>query len=142
MFAYPARFTPEPEGGFTVTFRDVPEAITWDETRDKAARMAVDALETALSDYVDGRHPLPSPSVPEDGEVAISLSPLGTAKVGLYRAMQTQGVGKAELARRLQCHLPQVDRLLDLTHRSKLEQLELALAAVGKRLTVDVADAA
>ena len=27
MRAYPARLTPDPDGGFTVTFRDVPEAI-------------------------------------------------------------------------------------------------------------------
>lgn len=28
MRAYPATLTPDPDGGFTVSFRDVPEAIT------------------------------------------------------------------------------------------------------------------
>jgi antitoxin HicB len=28
MHAYPAALSPNPDGGFTVTFRDVPEAIT------------------------------------------------------------------------------------------------------------------
>ena len=56
--------------------------------------------------------------------------------------MQEQGVGKAELARRLDVHLPQVDRMLDLCHASKLEQIEAALNALGKRLVVDIADAA
>jgi len=37
---------------------------------------------------------------------------------------------------------PQVDRLLDLGHASRLDQIEQALAAPGKRLTLDVADAA
>jgi hypothetical protein len=35
-------------------------------------------------------------------------------------------VGKAELARRLDCHLPQIDRLLAMTHGSQFEQLEAA----------------
>jgi antitoxin HicB len=38
--------------------------------------------------------------------------------------------------------MPQVDRILDLCHASKLEQVETALAALGKRLVVTVADAA
>ncbi len=33
---------------------------------------------------------------------------------------------------------PQVDRLLDFSHASKLDSLEDGLAAVGKLLTVDV----
>ena len=38
----------------------------------------------------------------------------GMAKTALYEAMREQGVGRAELARRLRWHLPQVDRVLDL----------------------------
>jgi len=32
--------------------------------------------------------------------------------------------------------------MLDLCHASKLEQIEAALTALGKRLVVDIADAA
>ena len=142
MLAYPAQFVSEPEGGFTVTFRDVPEAITCGDTEDEAALMAVDALETALSIYVDGRRPLPLPTAPDTGERLVALSALGMAKVGLYNAMRERGVGKAALARQLNCHLPQIDRLLDLCHASKLEQVEAALAVLGKRLAVEVLDAA
>jgi hypothetical protein len=49
---------------------------------------------------------------------------------------------QAELARRLNCHLPQIDRLLDLDHASRLDQLESALRAVGKHLHIDIRDAA
>jgi hypothetical protein len=38
--------------------------------------------------------------------------------------------------------LPQVNRVLDLRHASKMEQVETALAALGPRLIVDVAKAA
>ncbi|MSO93728.1 MAG: type II toxin-antitoxin system HicB family antitoxin [Rhodospirillales bacterium] len=142
MRAYPARFISEPEGGFTVTFRDVPEAITWGEDRPEALSMAGDALETALSTYVDRRLPLPRATKLRRAEALVPLSALGAAKAALYETMRRQGVGKAELARRLDCHLPQIDRLLDLCHSSKLEQVESALAALGKRLLIGVRDAA
>ena len=60
----------------------------------------------------------------------------------LYTAMRTAKIGKAELARRLNCHLPQVDRLLDLRHASRLDQLEAAFGALGKQLSVQVSEAA
>ena len=56
--------------------------------------------------------------------------------------MLEQKVGRAELARRLRWHLPQVSRVLDPRHASKMEQVEVALAALGLRLIVDVARAA
>ncbi|MGC2523706.1 MAG: hypothetical protein WA417_13890 [Stellaceae bacterium] len=70
------------------------------------------------------------------------LSALGMAKAALYDAMRAQGVGRAELARRLRWHLPQVNRVLDLRHASRMEHVEAALAALGLRLVVDVAGAA
>jgi hypothetical protein len=40
--------------------------------------------------------------------------------------MTEQGIKKAELARRLGWHIPQVDRLFDLRHASRLDQIETA----------------
>jgi antitoxin HicB len=70
------------------------------------------------------------------------LPALTAAKVLLYRAMREAGVRRADLARRLGWQGPQVDRLLDLGHASRLDQIEQAPAALGKRLSVDIADAA
>ena len=50
-----------------------------------------------------------------------------------------QGIKKAELARRLGWHTPQVDRLFDLRHASRLDQIEAAAAALGRHLEVRVA---
>jgi antitoxin HicB len=142
MRAYPAALTPDPDGGFTVTFRDVPEAITEGDSREEAVLRAEDALESALAMYIAAKEPLPSPSKPEAGEVMVPLSALGMAKTALYDAMREQSIGRAELARRLRWHLPQVARLLDLRHASRMEHVEAALAALGLRLIVDVARAA
>jgi antitoxin HicB len=56
--------------------------------------------------------------------------------------MREQGVGKAELARRLGWYLPQVDRVLDVQHRSGLDMMDAALGAIGQRLHVTAAIAA
>jgi len=138
MRAYPARFQPAKEGGFTVTFRDVPEAITEGDTLDEAMAAAVDALESALSFYIDDRKPLPKPGALKRSERMVGLSAIGMAKTALHEAMLAEKVNRAELARRLSCHLEQVARLLDLTHASKFEQLERALAAVNRKMVVSV----
>ena len=142
MRAYSAMLMPDPDGGFTVTFRDVPEAITEGDNREEALLRAEDALESALAMYVAADEPLPtaSPALPE--ETIVPLSARGMAKTALYEAMREQGIGRAELARRLRWHLPQVNRVLDLRHASKMEQIETALATLGLRLIVDVAKAA
>jgi len=142
MRAYPANLLPDPDGGFTVTFRDVPEAITEGDNREEALLRAEDALESALAMYVAAKEALPLPSPAQSGEVLVALSALGMAKAALYDAMREQAVGRAELARRLRWHLPQVNRVLDFRHASKMEQVEAALAALGLRLIVDVARAA
>ena len=142
MRAYPATLTPDPDGGFTVTF---PRRARGDhrgrQPRGSLLR-AEDALESALAMYVMAKEPLPTPSAAQPGEAMVLLSALGMAKSALYEAMREQGVGRAELARRLRWHLPQVARVLDLRHASKMEQVEAALAALGLRLIVDVARAA
>jgi antitoxin HicB len=51
-------------------------------------------------------------------------------------------VRKAELARRLWISRPQVERLLDLSHRSRLDQIEQAFRVLKKRLELSVEDAA
>ena len=138
MFSYPVTLTKD---GDTIlaTFRDVPEAITFGADKEEALLNAVDALETGLSFYVESRKPLPVASKLKRGERAVSPTALECAKLGLYQAMTEQGIKKAELARRLGWHMPQVDRLFDLRHASKLEQIEAAALALGRHLEVRIA---
>ena len=138
MLDYPVILQAQPEGGFVVTFPDVPEAITQGEDEDEALLYAVDALESALSFYVDDRKPLPSPSKPRRGQRTVRPSALECAKLGVYQAMTEQGIKKSELARRLGWHMPQVDRLFDLRHASKLDQIEAAARALGRHIEVSV----
>ena len=138
MLDYPVVLEAQTEGGFVVTFPDVPEAITQGEDVEEALLYAVDALETALSFYVDARKRLPVPGKPKRGQRTVRPSALECAKLGVYQAMMEQGIRKAELARRLNWHVPQVDRLFDLRHASKFEQIQMAATVLGKRLVLNV----
>ena len=100
MFDYPVTLNPDGDT-VLVTFADVPEALTFGGDEEEALLHAVDALETALSFYVEARKPLPVASKPRRGQRTVRPSALEGAKLGLYQAMTEQGIKKAELARRL-----------------------------------------
>ncbi len=136
---YPAHLEAAEEGGFVVTFPDVPEAITQGDDEDEALMRAVDALETALSFYTDAGRDLPRASKAKRRQRVVSPSALACIKLAIYQTMRDQGVKKSELARRLGWHMPQVDRLLDLNHASRLDQAEAALSSLGHKLEVLVA---
>jgi len=140
-WTYPAKLSRDDSGAIVVTFPDVPEAITYGDTRVEALAHAIDALETALSIYVDDRRPLPKPSPPR-GRPTVTPSLQARMKLELYQAMRRRNLRKSELARRMGVHAPQVDRLLDLTHASRIDQIEAALTALGQRLDVATRDAA
>ena len=114
-----------------VDFPDFPEAHTWGDDRDEALARAVGALATIIGACMRDRQPVPPPSSRKRGPT-VPLPPLTVANVELYNAMLEQKVSKAELGRRLNWHLSQVDRVLDLRHASRMDQIEHALAAVGK----------
>ena len=139
--AYPVEFERDTNGTLLVTFPEFAEAVTFGEDESDALLRAVDALETVLAARMDDREEIPLPS-PAAGRPCAVLPALTAAKVLLYRAMREARVGKADLARRLGWHGPQIDRLLDLNHASRLDLIKAALAVLGKRLSVDLADAA
>ena len=129
-------------GTVVATFPGVPEAHTVGNDEAQALARAPDALETALAIYVDERRDLPRPARPRKGQRAVTLPPMAAAKLAIYQAMRDQGVTQVALARRLGRDPKDVRRLLDLMHRSRLDRLEAALAALGKRLVIEVRDAA
>lgn len=140
---YPARFTPDKgNGGFVVTFPDVPEAITQGDTVEEAMAMASEALELALTFYTEQWKDLPRPTPARRGMHMIRVPALSDAKFKLYSALRAAGIRRTELARRLKCSPSQVDRLLDISHHSKLDQIEAAFAAIGKRMDIEIQDAA
>ena len=62
---YPAIFHIADEGGFWVSFPDIPECLTEGDNIEQAYEMAVDALGLCITDRMNSKEVLPPPSSPE-----------------------------------------------------------------------------
>jgi antitoxin HicB len=137
---YAVTLAPDDNGTILVTVPDIPEAVTFGDDRDDALARAVDAIETAIMGAMAAREDVPAPKA--GGADYVTLPALSSAKIELYQAMRADGVGKAALAKRLGVALPQIDRLIDLKHSSRLDAIERAFMALGRSMTIVVKAAA
>jgi antitoxin HicB len=137
-FAWPAEVLEEPEGT-TVTFPDVPGAITWGATRAEAMERAADALVSVFSALIEDGKPVQPPSDPQ-GRPAVSIGPLDAAKVALHNAMLEAKMSNVELARRMSTDEKAVRRMRDPLHGGRIEKLVAALRILGKRVETAVLD--
>ena len=135
---FPATLLHNKGGGFTVTFPDIPEAISEGDTEVEALAHARDALVSALDFYFEDRRPVPSPSRPKRGQKVVELSASLAAKVLLLNELVRQNVRPAELARRLGTTPQEVNRLTDVHHTTRIDGIAAALHALGKRLDLRV----
>jgi antitoxin HicB len=133
--AYPAQLEAEGDGGYVVTFPDFGIGATQGDSFDEALVQATDLLETMVANYMAEGWDLPAPSATA-GRPLVRLAPLVAAKAEVYRAMRAAGVSKAELARRVGVSPQQAQRLFDIHHASRLDQIDAALTALGRRLVV------
>ena len=68
----------------TVTFPDIPEAITCGQTTAEALEMAEDVLLCAVEVYFDDNRPFPLARADKEGETAVNLPDTVYAKVLLH----------------------------------------------------------
>ncbi len=142
MLQYPVKLKADDrDGGFVVTFRDIPEAITQGEDVEDALQHAQDALETAMEFYFDDRREVPMPSAPKRGERLVALPVSESLKILLLNEMVRQGVRPAELAKRMNTSKQEVNRITTLRHATKIDRIADALSALGKRLNVNLSAA-
>ena len=144
MEPYLALFEPDRKaGGYVVTFPDFGYGVTQAETEEEAMEMAQDLLMLTIGDYIRESKPLPAPRRHRGSKFRpVPLPALQAAKVDLYTAFRESGLKKAEFARRIDIPKTHIDRLFSLRHHSRLDQIESACAALGKRLHVEMRDAA
>ena len=141
MLRYRVKLSKDTNDTILVVVPDVPGAVTFGEDREEALLRAPDAIESALMGYMDLRREIPAPRAGGRGPF-VTLRALTEAKLALCTAMRSAKVSKSELARRMHCHMPQVDPLLDLRHASRLDQLDASFHALGNQLSVQVSEAA
>ncbi len=144
MKPYLGLFEPDREaGGYVVTFPDVGYGVTQGETAAEAMDMAQELVMLTIGDYIKESKPLPIPRRHRGAKFRpVPLPALQAAKVDLYISFLDSGLKKAELARRIGIPKTHIDRLFSLRHHSRLDQIEAAFAALGKRLHVEARKAA
>lgn len=138
-FAYPVKLTRDrKDGGYIVSCRDIPEAITQGDSVEEALAEAEGALQAAIEGRIEDDLEVPAPSAAKRGERTVA-TPITTAlKAAVYVSMSEQRVSKSELARRMRVHEKEARRMLDPKHPTKVPTLERALAALGKRAEIAV----
>ena len=138
-FTYPVRLTPDrKDGGYVVTCRDIPEAITQGETADEALCEAEGALQAAIEGRIEDGLDIPATSQAKRGE-RLAATPITTAlKAAVYIALRDSGISKSEFARRMNVNEKEARRMLDPKHPTKVPTLERALAALGRRAEIEV----
>jgi antitoxin HicB len=141
-YVYPALFHPESDGGFLVTFPDVPEAITQGDDFADAKASASDALGLALRGYLVHGKTLPTPSRRKVGHVDVPVEMVNALKIAVVEAFRASGISKSEFARRLGKADTEARRILDPDHPTKLATLDAALKLFGKQVFITVKDAA
>lgn len=140
QFSYPVTLKRDPKGGFVVTFKDVPEAITQGENLDDALEQAADALDEAVAGRLRLGEEIPVPSKPGKHQPLVPLPAVTASKVALYITLRQTGFSNVALAKKLRCDEKEVRRLLNPDHGSKFQSIEGALELLGKRIVVSLED--
>jgi antitoxin HicB len=134
--AYRVTLEPDDNGTLLVTCRLLPEVTTFGDDEADALDHARDAIEEALAARITEGQDIPEGA--KRGPRLVRLPALTSLKIDLYRRMRRDGVTRAELARRLRWNRETVDRLLRLDHASRLDQIEAAVAALGRHVDVGI----
>jgi antitoxin HicB len=140
-YIFDARLEPDPEGGFVVTFPDVPEAITAGETREEALANATEALGLALRGIASLTSSLPKRGR-HRGLVPVAVEAADALKLALIEAFRQSGLTKTEFGRRLGKTETEARRILDPDHATKIATMQAALSSLGKSVVISVRSAA
>lgn len=132
---YPAHIVLNTESDiYSISFRDIPEALSQGMSLNEAKTMAVDALSTGFQFYFEDFRKIPFPSAAEKDEVLINVPLALWAKVLLLNKMLDLNISKSELARRLNITRQQVQRIFDAGQNTKIETVHKALGVIGYSL--------
>jgi antitoxin HicB len=135
QFTYAVKLAPDKhDGGYVVTCRDLPEAITQGESVEDALSEAADALEEAIAGRIDDDRDIPMPTATKRGEKTVSVPPSMALKAAVYLAVRDAGISNSELARRMRLDEKEARRILDPHHPTKVPRIEAALAVLGRHV--------
>ena len=131
---YPATVEKQSDGGFLVTFIDLPDTFTEGKTKEEALFNAAEVLSAMLAWRLDKAKDVPAPSQKLKGVHYIAPDAKTQAAMLLRLARGERSL--SELARALETSWPAAKRLENPSHWPSLKTLDRAAAALGKRLVL------
>tara|TARA_B100000780_G_C21033973_1_gene414671 strand:- start:193 stop:630 length:438 start_codon:yes stop_codon:yes gene_type:complete len=139
MFIFPATLTlDEDDGGYIVSFRDVPEALTQGDTLEEAVRNASEALDEAFAGFIVDGGPLPKPSKIRRDDYAVSVPTQTVLKIFLRSSMKSSKLSNVALGKKLGVNEKEVRRIIDPKHNTAMGRLEKALNATGQQPVIAI----
>ncbi|MBI5589646.1 MAG: type II toxin-antitoxin system HicB family antitoxin [Deltaproteobacteria bacterium] len=130
---YPAIIEHQDDGGFTVSFPDLYEAITEGDSMEEALFNAADVLTLTLESRIDDGMDIPMPSIIDR---AYCVAPSSKVQAALLVRFCRGERSLSDLARSLETSWPSASRIEDPHHWPSLKQLDRAASAFGKRLVL------
>lgn len=137
-YRYPIKLRRSSDGGWRLSARDLPEAISQINANEDLHAVASGCLQAALEGRIRYAMPIPEPSSKRAGERLVDVPLETAAKAALHEAMRRSQIGRSELARKLGLHEKEVRRMLDPSCASKLPRLAQAIQVLGGRVTLTV----
>jgi antitoxin HicB len=126
------------EGTVLVKSPDFPELITFGEDEADALSYAVGAFSEAIAARIAQHEPIPPPSKGKRGDNWVVIPANVALKAQLYQSLAELGVRKSDLARKMNLHRQEIDRLLDVNHATNIAKIEHAFAVLGQDLKFEI----
>ena len=134
---YPAKFEPQPDGGFSVLFIDLPEAITEGDTYEEAMLHAQEVLSLSWRGRIEDGQAIPLPSTGKRKQAHL-VAPDALAQSAVLLRLARGDRPLADLARAMETSWAAAQRLEDPHHWPSLKQLDRAAKVLGKRLVLSL----
>ncbi len=136
-FLYPIDLTVDEDGRTVARLPDIPGCVSDGADEAEALTEIADALEESLAHYILNNEAAPAPSPARD-RPCVSAATVIAAKIALVDVMRETGTTNTALSRTLKVGENEVRRMRDPHHATKIDRLELALGALGRRVVVSI----
>lgn len=136
--SYPCEISKDPETGQTILECKEPSAFSFGENLEEAGKEMHSLLLDSVSDFIDEGKPFPVPQEAKKSEVSVELSPSETVKVLFLNSMVETRTKPVKIAKKLGIARQEVTRILNPRQKTKIDTLEKAIEATGKKLIFTV----
>lgn len=137
-YGFPALVERNSIGGYIITFRDIPEAMTEVDKEEDIELYATDALVTALEFYFEDQREVPAPSDANAGEIVVKLPASVVCKVLLLNCMVRSKMCQADVARKIGVTRQEMSRIVNLRHTTKIDTIQKAIEATGRTISFSI----